>query len=168
MRSPSILEITTGSCMLLFLLQSVTKLGWSPLDHNNVSRPIYRICWLLPLIIWRMNIYSREICIHSMLLNIYTPYIWSRFSLSVNHLNIWMPYIWVGSLSLSTILHSYIDINANLQCNIHHHRTHLQIPNWHQCQSSHIANNLPLWHWWKKCLLFSPFDIKDKGMSSSP
>ena len=51
MRSPSLLERTTGSYVLLFLLQSITKLGWSPLDHCNVSRPIHRLCWLLPLII---------------------------------------------------------------------------------------------------------------------
>ena len=51
MRYPSLLKRKTGSCMLLCLLQSITKLGWSPLDHYNVSRPIHMLYWLLPLII---------------------------------------------------------------------------------------------------------------------
>ena len=44
MRSSSLLERTTRSCMLLYLLESITKLGWSPLDHCNVSRTIHRLC----------------------------------------------------------------------------------------------------------------------------
>ena len=44
MRSPSLLGRITRNCMLLYLLESITKLGWSPLDHCNISRPIHMFC----------------------------------------------------------------------------------------------------------------------------